>query len=100
MLVFARKLLYRAASTIERHSDENYYFIGSETKIDRTHSYGDFLLTIFGRKSTDVVRKFYKLVDVVANMNNPDFDTFKILSTVSGTSCLISLTAIRRNLSL
>ena len=100
MLVFARKLLYRAASTIERHSDEKYYFIGRETKIDHTHSYGDFLLTILGRKSIDVVSRFYKLVDVVANMDNPDFDTFRILSTASGTSRLISLTAIRRNLSL
>ena len=85
MLVFARKLLYRIASAIERPSDEKYYFIGRETKIDRTHSYGDFLLTILGRRSIDVVRRFYRLVDAAANMDNPDFDTFRILATVSGT---------------
>lgn len=85
MLVFARKLLYRIMSTIERHSDEKYYFIGRETKIDHAHSYGDFLLTILGRRSIDVVRKFYRLVDAAANMDNPDFDTFRILATVSGT---------------
>lgn len=85
MLVFARKLLYGAASAIERHSDEKYYFIGRETKIDHVHSYGDFLLTILGRRSIDVVRRFYKLVDAAANMDNPDFDTFRILAAVSGT---------------
>ena len=85
MLGFARKLLYRAASTIERHSDEKYYFIGRETKIDHAHSYGDFLLTILGRRSIDVVRKFYRLVDAATNMDNPDFDTFRVLATVSGT---------------
>lgn len=84
MLGFARKLLYRAASAIELPSDEKYYFIGRETKIDHTHSYGDFLLTILGRRSIDVVRKFYKLIDIVANMDNPNFDTFRILATVSG----------------
>ena len=84
MFSFARKLLYKTASAIERHSDEKYYFIGRETKIDHTHSYGDFLLTILGRRSIDVVRRFYKLVDAAANMDNPDFDTFRILSTVSG----------------
>ena len=85
MLVFARKLLYGAASAIERHSDEKYYFIGRETKIDHAHSYGDFLLTILGRRSIDVVRRFYRLVDAAANMDNPDFDTFRILAAVSGT---------------
>lgn len=85
MFGFARKLLYMAASVIERHSDEKYYFIDRETKIDHTHSYGDFLLTILGRRSIDVVRRFYKLVDAAANMDNPDFDTFRILATVSGT---------------
>ena len=85
MLGFARKLLYRAASAIERHSDEKYYFIGRETKIDHAHSYGDFLLTILGRRSIDVVRKFYRLVDAATNMDNPDFDTFRVLATVSGT---------------
>ena len=85
MFGFARKLLYRAMSAIERPSDEKYYFIGRETKIDHAHSYGDFLLTILGRRSIDVVRKFYRLIDVVANMDNPDFDTFRILATVSGT---------------
>ena len=85
MLGFARKLLYRAASAIERHSDEKYYFIGRETKIDHVYSFSDFLLTILGRKSIDVVRKFYKLVDAAANMDNPDFNTFRILATVSGT---------------
>ena len=85
MLGFARKLLYMAASAIERHSDEKYYFIGRETKIDHAHSYGDFLLTILGRRSIDVVRKFYRLVDAAANMDNPDFDTFRVLATVSGT---------------
>ena len=85
MLCFARKLLYRAASAIERPSDEKYYFINHETKIDHAHSFSDFLLTILGRKSIDVVRKFYRLIDVVANMDNPDFDTFRILAAVSGT---------------
>lgn len=85
MLGFARKLLYRAASAIERPSDEKYYFIDHETKIDHAHSFSDFLLTILGRKSIDVVRKFYRLIDVVANMDNPDFDTFRILAAVSGT---------------
>ena len=91
MLVFARKLLYRIASAIERPSDEKYYFIGRETKIDRTHSYGDFRLTILGRRSIDVVRKFYRLVDAAANMDNPDFDTFRILATVSGTDLFIGV---------
>ena len=85
MLGFSRKLLYGAASAIERHSDEKYYFIGRETKIDHAHSYGDFLLMILGRWSIDVVRKFYRLVDAAANMDNPDFDTFRILAAVSGT---------------
>lgn len=85
MFGFARKLLYRTASAIERPSDEKYYFIGHETKIDHAHSFSDFLLTILGRKSIDVVRKFYRLIDVVANMDNPDFDTFRILTAVSGT---------------
>ena len=85
MFSFARKLLYKTASAIERHSDEKYYFIGRETKIDHIHSYGDFLLTILGQKSIDVVRKFYKLVDAAANMDNPDFDMFRILAAVSGT---------------
>ena len=84
MLGFARKLLYRTASAIERPSDEKYYFIGRETTIDHVHSFSDFLLTILGRKSIDVVRKFYKLVDAAANMDNPDFNTFRILATVSG----------------
>ena len=84
MFGFARKLLYRTASAIERPSDEKYYFIGRETKIDHVHSFSDFLLTILGRKSIDVVRKFYKLVDAAANMDNPDFNTFRILATVSG----------------
>ena len=85
MFGFARKLLYRAMSAIERPSDEKYYFIDHETKIDHAHSFSDFLLTILGRKSIDVVRKFYRLIDVVANMDNPDFDTFRILAAVSGT---------------
>ena len=85
MFGFARKLLYRAMSAIERPSDEKYYFIDHETKIDHAHSFSDFLLTILGRKSIDVVRKFYRLIDVVANMDNPDFDTFRILTAVSGT---------------
>ena len=85
MFGFVKKLLYRTASAIERHSDEKYYFIDRETKIDHTHSYGDFLLMILGRRSIDVVRKFYRLVDAAANMDNPDFDTFRILATVSGT---------------
>lgn len=84
MFGFARKLLYRTASAIERPSDEKYYFIGRETKIDHVHSFSDFLLTILGRKSIDAVRKFYKLVDAAANMDNPDFNTFRILATVSG----------------
>ena len=84
MLGFARKLLYRAASAIERHSDEKYYFIDRETKIDHVHSFSDFLLTILGRRSIDVIRKFYKLVDAAANMDNPDFNTFRILVAVSG----------------
>ena len=84
MFGFVKKLLYRTASAIERPSDEKYYFIGHETKIDHTHSFSDFLLMILGRKSIDVVRKFYRLIDVVANMDNPDFDTFRILVAVSG----------------
>ena len=85
MFGFARKLLYRTASAIERSSDEKYYFIGRETKIDHAHSFSDFLLKIFSRKSIDVIRKFYRLIDAAANMDNPDFDTFRILAAVSGT---------------
>ena len=85
MFGFVKKLLYRTASAIERPSDEKYYFIGRETKIDHVHSFSDFLLKIFSRKSIDVVRKFYRLIDVAAKMDNPDFDTFRILAAVSGT---------------
>ena len=91
MFGFARKLLYRTASAIERSSDEKYYFIGRETKIDHVHSFSDFLLTILGRKSIDVVRKFYKLVDAAANMDNPDFNTFRILATVSGNDLFVGV---------
>lgn len=83
MLGFAKKLLYRAASAIERHGDRNYYFLGFENKIDHIHAF-DLLLKLFERKSAGVERKFWKLVDIAAKMDEPDLASFKLKTAVSG----------------
>ena len=83
MLGFARKLLYRAASAIERHRDENYYFLGFECKINHIQEF-DLLLKLFERKSTGVERKFWRLVDIAAEMSNPDYALFKLKAVISG----------------
>lgn len=57
MLGFARKLLYRAASAIERHGDRNYYFLGFENKIDHIHAF-DLPLKLLKRKFSGIERKF------------------------------------------
>lgn len=83
MLGFAKKLLYRAASAIERHGDRNYYFLGFENKIDHIHAF-DLLLKLLKRKSSDVERKFWRLVDIAAKMDEPDLASFKLKTAVSG----------------
>lgn len=83
MLGFARKLLYRAASAIERHGDKNYYFLGFENKIDHIHAF-DLLLKLFERKSAGVERKFWRLVDIAAEMDEPDLVSFKLKTAISG----------------
>lgn len=84
MLGFARKLLYRTASALERRSDENYYFVDSETKINYNHSPCDFLLRALARKSPDVAKKFHGLEDVAADMEDPDFGVFRIFAAAKG----------------
>lgn len=83
MLGFARKLLYRTASAIERHGDKNYYFLGFENKIDHVHAF-DLLLKLLNRKSTGVERKFWRLVDVAAEMDEPDPVLFRLKTVISG----------------
>lgn len=83
MLDFARKLLYRAASAIERHGDKNYYFLGFENKIDHIHAF-DLLLKLFERKSAGAERKFWRLVDIAAEMDEPDLVSFKLKTAISG----------------
>lgn len=83
MLGFARKLLYRAASAIERHGDKNYYFLGFEHKIDHIHAF-DLLLKVLNRKSAGVERKFWRLVDIAAEMDDPDLVSFKLKTAISG----------------
>lgn len=83
MLRLVRKLLYKAASAFERRSDENYYFVGCEMKIDRRHAF-DFPLRILARKSPDAVRRFYRLADSAAGMEDPDFGVFKVFAAASG----------------
>ena len=83
MLGFARKLLYRAVSAIERHGDKNYYFLGFENKIDHIHAF-DPLLRLFERKSAGVERKFWRLVDIAAETDEPDSASFKLKTAISG----------------
>ena len=83
MLGFARKLLYRTASAIERHGDKNYYFLGFENKIDHIHAF-DLLLKLFERKSACVKQKFWRLVDIAAEMDEPDLVSFKLKTAISG----------------
>lgn len=84
MLGFARKLLYRTISALERRSDENYYFVDGESKINYNHSPCDFLLCALARKSPDVAKKFHRLEDVAADMEDPDFGVFRIFAAVKG----------------
>lgn len=92
MLDFARKLLYRAASAIERHGDKNYYFLGFENKIDHIHAF-DLLLKLFERKSAGAERKFWRLVDIAAEMDEPDLVSFKLKTAISGTSFFEGISA-------
>lgn len=92
MLGFARKLLYRAASAIERHGDKNYYFLGFENKIDHIHAL-DLLLKLFRRKSAGVERKFWRLVDIAAEMDEPDLASFKFKTAISGASFFEGISA-------
>lgn len=84
MLGFARKLLYRTASALERRSDENYYFVDSESKINYNHSPCDFLLCALARKSPAVAKKFHGLEDIAAGMGDPDFGVFRIFAAAKG----------------
>lgn len=61
---FARRLLYRAASALERHGDENYYFLGFDAEIDHA-SRPDLLLKALGRRPS-VAAKFRRLVELAA----------------------------------
>ena len=92
MLGFARKLLYKAASAIERHGDKNYYFLGFEHKIDHVHAF-DLLLKLLNRKSAGIERKFWKLVDVAAEMNESDLTSFKLKTAISGAGLLEGISA-------
>lgn len=83
MLHLVRKLLYKAVSTFERRSDENYYFIGREMKIEHHRTF-DFLFRFFIRKSPNAVRQFYRLEDMAAGMEDPDFSVFKVFAVASG----------------
>ena len=83
MLGFARKLLYRTASAIERRGDKNYYFLGFENKIDHIHAF-DLLLKLFERKSAGAERKFWRLVDIAAEMDESDLVSFKLKTAISG----------------
>lgn len=83
MLGFARKLLYRAASAIERHGDRNYYFLGFENKIDHIHAF-DLPLKLLKRKSSGIERKFWRLVNIAAKMDEPDLAAFKLKTAISG----------------
>lgn len=83
MLGFARKLLYRAASALERRGDDNYYFLGRETKIDHKRT-RDFLLKAIERRSPGTELKFWKLVDEAAAMDEPDPAVFRLGAAVSG----------------
>ena len=92
MLGFARKLLYRAASAIERRGDKNYYFLGFENKIDHIHAF-DLLLKLFERKSAGIERKFWRLVDIAAEMDEPDLVSFKLKTAISGTGFFEGISA-------
>ena len=81
MLVFARKLLYIAVSAIERYSDENYYFLGFECKINHIQEF-DLLLKLFEKKPSGVERKFQRLIDIAAEMANLDPILFKLKATI------------------
>ena len=81
MLGFARKLLYIAVSAIERHSDENYYFLGFECKINHIQEF-DLLLKLFEKKPSGVERKFRRLIDIAAEMANLDPILFKLKATI------------------
>ena len=83
MLGFVRKLLYRIMSMIERHRDRNYYFLGFENKIDHIHAF-DLPLKLFEKKFSGVERKFWRLVDIAAEMANPDPILFKLKATIFG----------------
>ena len=83
MLGFARKLLYRAAAALERRRDDNYYFIGFETKIDHMRTW-DFLLRALDKKSPGTELKFWKLIDEAAGMDEPDPAVFRLGAAVSG----------------
>lgn len=83
MLGFARKLLYRAASAIERRRDKNYYFLGFENKIDHIHAF-DLLLKLFEGKSAGAELKFWRLVDIAAEMDESDPASFKLKTAISG----------------
>lgn len=83
MLGFARKLLYRAASAIERHGDKNYYFLGFENKVDHIRAF-DLLLKLFERKSAGIELKFWRLVDIAAKMDEPDQASFRLKTAISG----------------
>ena len=68
-------------STIERYGDRNYYFLSFENKIDHIHAF-DLLLELFERKSSGVERKFWRLVDIAAEMANLDPILFKLKATI------------------
>ena len=97
MLGFARKLLYRTASAIERRGDKNYYFLGFENKIDHIHAF-DLLLKLFERKSAGAERKFWRLVDIAAEMDESDLVSFKLKTAISGAGFFSERQYPRRNL--
>ena len=83
MLGFARKLLYSCISAFERLKDENYYFLGFETKLDHRQMF-DFLLKVFERKSPGTESAFYKLVVEAADRHDLDLNMFKFRIAVLG----------------
>lgn len=82
MAVSLKNMFWSVLSVLERRGDDNYYFLGAECKICRTDRF-DFALKRLFRLYGGLEPVFYRLEDLAAGDDCPDFVVFKLRSAVS-----------------